>query len=178
MGIEQVVLVDHNGKPMGTEEKLNAHRRGVLHLAFSVFIFNSNQQMLLQRRATEKYHSPNLWTNTCCSHPRQHETVLEAANRRLDEEMGMHCDLTPMFTFTYRAELDQQMIEHEFDHVLFGVSDVEPIINPAEVSQFRYVSLTEIETELRANPDQFTEWFKIAFERIRQHWLAQLGNVA
>lgn len=164
---EHVILVDENDCPIGTMEKMEAHRQGVLHRAFSVFLFNSAGDLLLHQRALEKYHSGGLWTNTCCSHPREGETVLEAANRRLMEEMGMTATLEPQFSFIYKRELDKGLTEHELDHVLFAVSDDEPAPNPAEVAACRYASLDAIAADLVQRPEQYTEWFKICFEAVQ-----------
>ena len=168
MYVEEVILVDKNDVEVGTMEKMEAHRDGgTLHRAFSVFVSNTDGDLLLQRRAEHKYHSGGLWTNTCCSHPRPGETVREAANRRLVEEMGMECRLVELFSFEYKAELDGGMTEWELDHVLLGLSDVEPQINPDEVAEFKYMPLSEIDSDLKSNPDNYTEWFKICFKRVK-----------
>ena len=168
MYVEEVILVDKNDFEVGTMEKMEAHRDGgTLHRAFSVFVSNTDGDLLLQRRAEHKYHSGGLWTNTCCSHPRPGETVREAANRRLVEEMGMECKLVELFSFEYKAELDGGMTEWELDHVLLGLSDVEPQINPDEVAEFKYMPLSEIDSDLKSNPDNYTEWFKICFKRVK-----------
>ena len=161
---EHVVLVDSDDRPLGTMEKLQAHRQGVLHRAISVFVFNRNGELLLQRRAIGKYHSGGLWANTCCSHPRPEEPIGQAAVRRLREEMGMACDLEPRFAFVYRSELDGGLIEHEFDHVFVGYADAEPDPDPSEVSGWRYASPDAIREELEQDPGQFTSWFRICFE--------------
>ncbi|MBO6574355.1 MAG: isopentenyl-diphosphate Delta-isomerase [Rhodothermales bacterium] len=162
---ENVVLVDPEDRPLGEMEKMEAHRRGVLHRAFSVFVFNRNGELLLQRRALDKYHSRGLWSNTCCSHPRPGETVEEAAVRRLREEMGMRCELEKSFTFVYRSTLDRGLIEHEYDHVLVGWCDTQPKINPHEVAEWRYASPAVIRQELIENAGDYTSWFRICFER-------------
>jgi len=164
--IENVVLVDPEDHPLGTMEKMEAHRRGALHRAFSVFVFNSSGELLLHRRALKKYHSGGLWTNTCCSHPRPDESVVDAAQRRLVEEMGMRCQLEPKFSFVYRADLDHGMIEHELDHVLIGYSDVPPKPNPEEVRDIRYMPVHEVQADLAAHPDKYTAWFKICFPEV------------
>ena len=166
---EHVVLVNTLDQAQGTMEKMSAHKKGILHRAFSVFILNSKGELLLQQRAHHKYHSGGLWTNTCCSHPRDGETVIEAGVRRLQEEMGMKCQLAKGFDFIYRSELDGGLVEHEFDHVLFGRSDVPPVPNPEEVSNYKYVSFTEMRNEMTAHPDDFTPWFRICFERAAEH---------
>lgn len=167
--MEEVILVDDQDRPIGTMEKMEAHAKGQLHRAFSIFVFNSDGELLLHQRAFDKYHSGGLWTNTCCSHPRPGESVLEAGHRRLMEEMGMACDLQERFSFVYRSELDQGLIEHELDHVMFGVSDDLPVLNPEEVAAYRYASLEEISDEMADDPDLFTEWFKICFAEVLKH---------
>lgn len=164
---EEVVLVNLNGEVTGTMEKLQAHRVGELHSAFSVFIFNSNRQLLLQRRALDKYHSGGKWSNTCCSHPRPGEDLKSAALRRLKEEMGMTCELEYLFSFIYRAELDKGLIEYEYDHVFIGFSDILPTPDFEEVEDFSYIELAKLETELQSDPDKFTSWLEICFERLK-----------
>ena len=156
---QEVILVDENDREIGTMDKMEAHQQGKLHRAFSVFIFNPNKELLIQRRAEGKYHSAGLWTNTCCSHPAPNETVIDAANRRLEEEMGMKANLSPLFQFTYNAVLENQLTEYELDHVLIGFSDEEPQINAKEVSEYRWVTLSQIEKDLASTPEQFTVWF-------------------
>ena len=164
--MELVVLVDKNDNPIGHMEKQEAHLKGLLHRAFSIFVFNSKNELLLQKRALNKYHSGGLWTNTCCSHPRKNETVLNAANRRLMEEMGMSCKLTPKFNFIYKAKLDNNLYEHEFDHVFFGFTDRPPILNKNEVDSFSYKSLEFISKDMLSNPNNYTEWFKICYNEV------------
>jgi len=151
-------------------EKMQAHREAKLHRAFSVFVFNNKGELLIHQRALEKYHSGGLWTNTCCSHPREGETVLEAGHRRLQEEMGFDCALQPAFTFTYKAELDNELTEYEFDHVLIGRYDAEPDINPDEVADWKYVSLDRLRADISLHPELFTVWFKIAFLEVEKHY--------
>lgn len=146
--------------------KMEAHLAGALHRAFSIFIFNTKGQLLLQQRATDKYHSGGKWTNTCCSHPRIGEKTKDAANRRLFEEMGMHCDLTYGFNFLYKADVKDGLLEHEYDHVYFGVSDDEPIINRAEVADYKYIELFDLQQDLINQPNHYTEWLKIAFDKV------------
>lgn len=167
---EYVVLVNELDQVEGTMEKIEAHRRALLHRAFSVFVFNSAEELLLQQRAWSKYHSGGLWTNTCCSHPRPNEPYAVAAHRRMDEEMGMHCALLPAFHFIYRAELDHGLTEHELDHVFVSISDVLPQPNPNEVAHFRYIDLPQLDNELRMHPERFTEWFKIIHRDTRHRW--------
>ena len=166
---ENVVLVDRNDNPMGLMPKLEAHQKGVLHRAFSVFILNQKGQLMLQRRALDKYHSPGLWTNTCCSHPRESESNIEAGVRRLKEEMGFTTPLKPMFSFIYKSKFDNGLTEHEFDHVLLGYYDKQPFINTIEVSEWKWMSLDKIIIEIKNKPEEFTVWFKIIFEKFYNH---------
>nr|WP_294874298.1 isopentenyl-diphosphate Delta-isomerase [uncultured Pedobacter sp.] len=167
---ESVILVDEHDNVIGTMPKMEAHLAGKLHRAFSVFIFNTNGELLLQRRAEDKYHSGGQWTNTCCSHPRLGEETLNAANRRLNEEMGMECKLEYGFNFTYHAELTSGISENEYDHVFFGISDQVPNPNPEEVSEFRYVNMADLEEDIKARPEIYTEWLKICFDRIIEYY--------
>ncbi len=166
--IEYVVLVNEEDQSIGTMEKMEAHVKGALHRAFSVFIFNSKGELLLQQRALDKYHSPGLWTNTCCSHPRPDEAVEDAAHRRLAEEMGMECPLDYQFHFQYRAEFNNGLTEHELDHVFFGQSDTPPVLNRGEVADCRYVSLDLLEKELKEFPEKYSPWLRICFEKVKQ----------
>lgn len=158
---KDVILVDDQNNELGHMEKLEAHQKGVLHRAFSVFIFNNQNELLLQRRAFGKYHSEGLWTNTCCSHPAPGETVLEAANRRLQEEMGLTCELNETFSFIYNAELDNDLTEYELDHVVIGFSDETPHINPSEAIAFQWMKLEDIVDDMKKHPGHYTAWFKI-----------------
>lgn len=167
--IEEVILVDANDRQIGLMEKMEAHRVAALHRAFSVFIFNSRGEMLLQQRAFTKYHTPGLWTNTCCSHPRNGETTADAAARRLVEEMGMIVPLQEKFVFTYQADVMQGLIEHEIDHVFVGFSDERPTLNREEAASWRYISIDALRQEIRQHPETFTAWFKIAFEELLKH---------
>lgn len=166
---EQVVLVSENDEVLGLMEKMQAHECGLLHRAFSVFLFNSKGEMLLQRRAQDKYHSPNQWTNACCSHPKADETYLQAAQRRLMEELGIETELTPKFHFIYKADVGQDLWEHELDHVFTGNYEGSFQLNPEEVSEVRYISMQELDNEMKANPENFTEWFKIILEEYKHH---------
>lgn len=170
--MQEVVLVDSNDQPVGKMEKLEAHRKGLLHRAFSVFIFNRNNELLLQQRALEKYHSGGLWTNSCCSHPVPDESLEAAGAKRLSEEMGFTTGLSRLFAFEYRVELDNQLIEHEYDHVLVGRYDGEIIPNPEEVMAFRWISMDDLMTELQQHPDAFTSWFKIIMDE-HKHQFAE-----
>ena len=158
---EQVILVDKNDKPIGKIGKLEAHQKGLLHRAISVFIFNSKGEMLLQKRALHKYHTPGLWSNTACSHPRSNEIVKRAAERRLKEEMGIYCDL-----YLYKADFDNGLIENELDHVYIGFSDQTPKPNPLEVAEYRFINSSDLTEEIKENPHKFTPWFKICVERV------------
>lgn len=164
--LEEVILVDQNDQQTGTMEKLEAHRLGLLHRAFSVFVFNSKGELLLQQRALDKYHSAGKWTNTCCSHPRPGETNEDAAHRRLREEMGMDCNLEYGFSFLYKATFSNALTEHEYDHVFFGSSDELPVLNPLEVASFRYMSLETLARDLQDRPDVYTPWLKICFDQV------------
>ena len=165
---EEVILVNEADDPLGTMEKMEAHRKALLHRAFSVFIFNSRGEMLLQRRAPGKYHSPGLWTNACCSHPRPGEDTLSAASRRLAEELGFTTALEKLFDFTYRSEFDNGLTEFEFDHVFVGHYDDDIRPNASEVSDYCYQSLDEIKKGLETRPDHFTSWFHLAFPLVTE----------
>lgn len=162
---EQVILVDDRDRPIGVAEKMQAHREGLLHRAFSVFVTNAKGELLLQKRAQSKYHSGGLWTNTCCSHPRPEETTAAAAKRRLQEEMGFSCDLREIFSFTYAAKLDNELYEHEFDHVLIGEFDGEPTLNPQEAEAWRWISIDDLKSDIGAHPDRYTYWLKVCFAK-------------
>jgi isopentenyl-diphosphate delta-isomerase len=165
--MEELILVDENDQEIGVMEKMEAHEKGLLHRAFSVLLFNNEGKLLLQQRALNKYHSPGLWTNTCCSHPRPMETTEAAANRRLFEEMGLHAPLEEVFHFTYRAELEYGLIEHEIDHVFIGYSDETPHLNLEEVMGFKWMSLSDIQSDMRSNPSHYTAWFHLL---IKDHY--------
>lgn len=168
--MEKVVLVDQNDKMIGSMEKMEAHEKGLLHRAFSVFVFNFQGQLLLQRRSATKYHSPGLWTNTCCSHQRIGESTEAAAHRRLIEEMGFNCPLEEQFSFQYKASFSNGLIEHELDHVLFGYYEGYILPNPTEVDEHRFVDLLSLQNEIDANPENFTEWFKICINQVYHLW--------
>ncbi len=163
---EQVILVDQDDNEIGVEEKMQAHKDGKLHRAFSIFIFNSKGEMLLQQRARKKYHSGGLWTNTCCSHPRKGESVESAAHRRLQEEMGFDCDLNHAFQFLYKATLDHNLTENELDHVFIGFYDGEIHTDGNEVESFKWLNLDELKTDLKQNPENYTVWFKKAVAKV------------
>ena len=166
---EQVVLVSEMDEILGVMDKMQAHENGILHRAFSVFLFNDKGEMLLQKRAAGKYHSPNQWTNAVCSHPRLQETYLEAAERRLKEELGIDTPLTYRFNFLYKADVGQNLWEHELDHVFTGNFEGEFKLNEEEVSEVRYISIDELDKEMSANPENFTQWFKIILKEYKQH---------
>ena len=166
---EQVILVNEKDEPIGLMGKMEAHEKGLLHRAFSVFIFNSQGELLLQQRAASKYHSPNLWTNTCCSHPRIGETNQQAGERRLEEEMGLKDPLKEVFSFVYNAPFDNGLIEYEYDYVLVGYSDAIPQINPEEVASWKWLSLEAVKEDILQAPEQYTAWFKIIFEEFYYH---------
>lgn len=167
---EKVVLVSEKDEVLGLMEKMQAHENGILHRAFSVFLYNSKGEMLLQKRAAEKYHSPNQWTNACCSHPRIEETYEQAAKRRIKEELGIDCELEEKFWFIYKADVGQNLWEHELDHVFVGNYEGEFNLNKEEVAEVRYISLENLNLELENNPENFTEWFKIILEEYKHHF--------
>lgn len=166
---EFVVLVDQQDQPKGLMEKQEAHLAGLLHRAFSVFVFNSKNELMIQQRAAHKYHSPMLWTNTCCSHPRENETYEQAAHRRLEEEMGFDCELNYKFNFIYKAYLENGLIEHELDHVFVGYCDIEPQLNPKEVMAYQWIAMDDLKNDIITNPDKYTAWFKIIFDHYSAH---------
>ena len=162
---EKVILVNENDEQIGLMPKMEAHQKGVLHRAFSVFIFNDKDELMLQQRAHDKYHSPGLWTNTCCSHQREGETNIEAGKRRLQEEMGFTTDLVDTTSFIYKAPFDNGLTEHEFDHILVGKYNLEPQINPEEVSEWKWMNLEAVRKDILENPENYTQWFIIIFEK-------------
>ena len=166
---ELVILVDENDNKIGLMPKMEAHEKALLHRAFSVFVFNKNKELMLQRRASHKYHSPGLWTNTCCSHQRQGESNIAAGKRRLMEEMGFETNLEESISFIYKAPFDNGLTEHEFDHILLGNYEDDPNLNPDEVSEWKWMSLSDINTDMLENPDIYTEWFKIIFDKFYTH---------
>ena len=161
-----VIQVDINDKFEGVVEKIEAHKKGILHRAVSVLIFNSNGEMLLQQRAFNKYHSGGKWSNTSCTHPNPGESTKEASLRRLEEEMGITANLSHLYSFVYKVKLDNQMIEHEFDHVYVGVTDKKPTLNPDEACSYKYVSIQKIQEDIESNPHQFSAWFKLIFNQL------------
>jgi isopentenyl-diphosphate delta-isomerase len=175
--MEQVILVDEQDNEIGLMEKMEAHQKALLHRAFSVFIFNSKGEMLLHQRSLKKYHCGGLWTNACCSHPRKGETILEAANRRLKEEMGMETSLTEIFSFTYKAAFDNGLTEHEFDHVLIGYYDGEAKPDHDEVEAYTWESMNKIEASAANEATIYTPWFLIAFPKVHE-WFKQKNKAA
>lgn len=173
---EEVILVDEEDRALGAAEKLEAHRRGGLHRAFSVFVFDSAGNVLLQKRARDKYHSGGLWSNTCCSHPRPGEEVIDAARRRLSEEMGFTCDLREVFSFVYRAEVGNDLIEHEYDHVLVGTFDGRPAPDASEVEAWRWCPLEDLRKDLAADPESYTRWLTLAMTRVGTERLTGSGT--
>lgn len=169
---EQVILVDIHDTPIGTMNKMEAHEKAVLHRAFSVFILNENNEVMLQQRAAHKYHSPLLWTNTCCSHQRVGETNIEAGKRRLFEEMGFTAELKELFHFIYKAPFDNGLTEHELDHVMIGYSNENPVINPEEVESWKWMSIEAIKEDMNVNPKDYTVWFTIIFDEF-YHFLEE-----
>lgn len=163
---EQLILVDEEDNETGAMEKLSVHQRGLLHRAFSVFIFNSKDELILQQRAEEKYHSAGLWSNTCCSHPVAGEEISNTIRRRMKEEMGLQCEVYFKFKFIYEIQFENGLTEHEYDHVYFGESDDIPVPDPAEVKDWRYISLEGLRKEISLNPQDFSEWLKICLPKV------------
>ncbi len=158
--MEQVILVDEQDNEIGTMEKMEAHKKGLLHRAFSVLIYNSNGELLLQKRAQSKYHSGGLWTNTCCSHPHPEESIFQAAQRKLNQEMGIALQTKFVFKFTYKTSLDNNLTEHEIDHVLIGHYDGQPKINPSEAEDWKFENPETVKGDMMINPERYTYWFK------------------
>jgi len=161
-----LILVDEQDNKIGTLAKLEVHRRALLHRAVSVFVINSKGEWILQRRALNKYHSSGLWTNTCCSHPYPHETCPEAAKRRLREEMGLQCELQEVFSFIYKEQVDNNLTENEYDHVFIGITDDIPVPDKHEVIDWRAMTFSDLEMEIRHNPAFFTVWFRQIYQRV------------
>lgn len=163
--MEEVILVDGNDREIGTEEKMKAHQEGKLHRAFSIFVFNSKGELLLQKRAKSKYHSGGLWTNTCCSHPRPGETLENSVHRRLKEEMGFDCELREIFSFKYKVKLEN-IFENEYDHVFIGKFDGKPHPNPEEVDEWKWIKLKELKNDMKKNPDKYSYWLKKSIDKV------------
>ncbi|THV57733.1 isopentenyl-diphosphate Delta-isomerase [Flagellimonas alvinocaridis] len=166
---EKVILVNEADEPIGLMPKMEAHEKALLHRAFSVFVMNDKGETMLQQRAKDKYHSPLLWTNTCCSHQRDGESNIEAGKRRLMEEMGFQTELKELFSFVYKAPFDNGLTEHEFDHVMMGSYNDSPNINPEEVADWKWMRPSDIKKDIAVQPEQYTAWFKIIFERFYDH---------
>lgn len=169
---EKVILVNENDEPIGLMEKLEAHEKAVLHRAFSVFVLNDKNEVMLQQRAHHKYHSPLLWTNTCCSHQREGETNIQAGSRRLYEEMGFTTELKELFHFIYKAPFDNGLTEHELDHVMIGYYNEAPKINPDEVESWKWMSIEAIRDDIQTQSENYTVWFKIIFDEF-YHYLEE-----
>jgi isopentenyl-diphosphate delta-isomerase, type 1 len=163
---EYIIAVDEFDKEIGSIEKMEAHYKGILHRAFSILVFNSNHQLLLQKRSVKKYHSPGLWTNTCCSHPQFGEDLYTAVYRRIKEEMGFTCNLKEMFSFIYKVEFEDNLFENEYDHVFIGKYDGEVIPNKEEVDDFKWVGIKYIKEDIKVNPEKYTYWFKSLINKI------------
>ena len=170
MSETKVILVDERDTPIGTMEKLEAHKKGLLHRGFSIFIFNARGEMLIQKRALGKYHSGGLWSNACCSHPRPEEKLEEAVHRRLEEEMGFDCPLTEKFSFIYKVDFENGLTEHEFLHVFVGVADVTPSANPKEAEEWKYVDLKKLEKDIGKHSKKYTYWFRLALSKEMLEW--------
>lgn len=166
MSAIEVILVDHLDRPTGKMEKLEVHEKGLLHRAVTVYVFNSRHELLLQRRARDKYHCGGLWSNTCCGHPYPQESTQHAAERRLSEEMGLALSLTPVFELSYNLPLSNGLTEHEYGHVFFAISDAQPHLNPEEADAWCYRSVSDIREEMAREPQRFTPWFLHTFPRI------------
>ncbi|WP_461533020.1 isopentenyl-diphosphate Delta-isomerase [Sinomicrobium sp.] len=166
---ERVILVNENDEPLGLMPKMEAHEKGLLHRAFSVFVMNDKGQTMMQQRAEGKYHSPGLWTNTCCSHQREGESSVEAGKRRLVEEMGFTTELEEVFSFIYKAPFDNGLTEHEYDHVLVGKYEGTPRLNPDEVANWKWVYPEEVRRDMEAHPERYTAWFRIIFGKFYDH---------
>jgi isopentenyl-diphosphate Delta-isomerase len=165
---EKVILVNEKDEQIGLMPKMEAHEKGLLHRAFSVFVFNDKNELMLQQRAHSKYHSPGLWTNTCCSHQREGESNIEAGKRRLQEEMGFSTELKDTISFIYKAPFDNGLTEHEYDHILVGKFNNEPNPNPEEAAAYKWLPLEEVKEDMKKNPKIYTEWFKIIFDKYYQ----------
>ena len=164
---ENVILVDKNDTQIGLMSKLDAHKKGVLHRAFSVFVLNNNNEIMLQKRAYNKYHSGGLWTNTCCSHQREGENSIEAGKRRLLEEMGFETELKIITSFIYKVEFENGLTEHELDYLLIGKYLKSPVINKQEVADWKWMKIELIADDIKLNPNNYTSWFKIIFDKFQ-----------
>ena len=165
---EQVILVDHQDNELGQMGKLEVHEKGLLHRAFSIFIFNETGQLLIHQRAAGKYHCPGRWTNTCCSHPRPGEEIQDAAARRLVEEMGFSAEIQPLFSFVYHADVGGGLVEHELDHVFIGRYEGVVAPDPSEVSDFKYVDMDDLIQDVKQGPDRYTPWFRVCLPQVTE----------
>jgi isopentenyl-diphosphate delta-isomerase len=163
--MDHVVLVDEKDREVGTMDKMEAHQKGLLHRAFSILLFNSNRELLLQKRSKKKYHSGGLWTNTCCSHPLPNESLADATRRKLLQEMGINTELKFAFKFIYQTELDHKLIEHEFDHIFVGTFDGEPLANRDEVEEWKFVNMASLKKDIDLHPERYTYWFRLIINR-------------
>lgn len=164
--MEEVILVDKRDNEIGKEEKLKAHKQGKLHRAFSIFVFNSKNELLIHKRSKDKYHSGGLWTNTCCSHPRPGEKIEEAAKRRLKEEMGLDCKLKKVLSFVYKKEFGNGLIENEYDHVFIGNCDIPPNPDEEEVEDWKWINIEELKKDIQQNQQNYTYWFKFVIDKV------------
>lgn len=171
---EEVILVDERDNPIGTMEKLEAHKRGILHRAFSILLFNSQGELLLQKRARSKYHSGGLWTNTCCSHPRPHESMENAAIRKLKQEMGIEVNPVFAYKFIYKTLLDHGLIEYEYDHVLIGTFNGTPAVNAEEVEDWKFADIKSVRDDIATNPENYTYWFRMIINHPELETLVQI----
>lgn len=163
---DKVILVDENDNAIEEMDKMEAHVKGILHRAFSVFIFNEKDEMLIHKRAENKYHGGGLWTNACCSHPQWGENVKESALERLQFEMGLACDIAHQFSFLYESTVENNLIEHEFDHVFIGITDKQPLINHEEVIDYKWINPEDLQQDILRYPNYYTVWFKMALPKI------------
>lgn len=170
---DRVILVDESDQEIGSEEKLKAHRQGQLHRAFSIFVFNPQGQILLQKRSTKKYHSDGLWSNTCCSHPRPGEPFEQEVRRKLIQEMGFECELQRIFSFTYKVEFQNDLIEHEIDHVFIGRYAGDPTPNPDEVDGWQWMDLEVLLNDVKTNPQAYSYWLRICIDQVLEFWVAE-----
>ncbi|WP_461790390.1 isopentenyl-diphosphate Delta-isomerase [Pedobacter sp.] len=171
---EKVILVDSNDIAIGLMEKMQAHEQAQLHRAFSVFLLNDNNEVLLQQRALSKYHCAGMWTNTCCSHPREGETLQKAVDRRLLEEMGISCKTDWSYSFIYKADVGNGLVEHELDHVFLGRFNEQPQPNTEEVADWKYMSVDELKADMADDPEKYTPWFKIIFNEVTNKGILEL----
>lgn len=163
--VEEIILVDEQDNALGKVEKMEAHKKALLHRAFSILVFNNKGELLIQQRAKTKYHCPGLWANTCCSHPRWSETIEDAANRRLQEEMGFSCKLNQDFHFIYKAEFDNGLTEYEYDHVFVGFYDGDININKEEVHDYKWIKIVDLIEDIKKHPKKYAPWFKIIMDK-------------